>query len=48
MPSPIDYTDTALQPVNTEELSELEMFQVTGAARAAADRAKRRAHNLAH
>jgi len=45
MPSPMDYMDTALQTVNTEELSELQMFQVTDAARVAAERAKRRAHD---
>jgi hypothetical protein len=48
IPSPMDYMDTALQPVDTGELSELQMFQVTDAARVAADRAKRRALDHAH
>ncbi len=40
-PSALDYMDTALKPANDDELSELEMFQVTDAARAAVARAQR-------
>ncbi len=37
-----NYTDEALTPVSAEELDELEMFNVTSAARGAADKAKRK------
>ena len=41
-PSALNYMDTALQPANTDELAELEMYQVTDAARAAVARVQRR------
>jgi len=40
-PSSLDYMDTALKPANDAELSELQMFQVTDAARAAVARVRR-------
>ncbi len=40
-PSSLDYMDIALKPANDDEFSELEMFQVTDAARAAVARVQR-------
>lgn len=42
-PSALNYSDTALMSANTDELSELQMFKVTDAARTEAARAIRRA-----
>jgi hypothetical protein len=41
-PSARNYRDEALTPVSDADLDDLEMFNVTGAARAAADKAKRK------
>ena len=43
MPPPAMDDDAALKPVDSAELGELQMYQVTDAARAAADKAQRRA-----
>ena len=40
-PSSLDYIDTSLQPFNDDELNELQMFQVTAAARATVARTQR-------
>jgi len=40
-PNARNYTDTAMTPVSAGELETLEMFNVTGAARAAAEKARR-------
>ena len=41
-PTARDYMDEALTPVSDADLDDLEMFNVTSSARAAADKAKRK------
>ena len=41
MPPPVLDDDVALKPVDDEELGELELYQASDAARAAADKARR-------
>ena len=41
-PKALDYSDTALESANKDDLSELQMFKVTNAARTEAERAMRR------
>ena len=47
-PPPVDESDVALQRVTQTEWGELELFQVTDAARAAAEKAQRLAERRAH
>ena len=41
-PGAVDYSDLSLEPVSDEELTELEMFQVTEAAQAASQKAQQK------
>ena len=47
MPPPVLDEDAALRPASNEELGELQMYQVSDSARAAAEKAQRRAAQLA-
>jgi len=47
LPPPVMENDVALKPVDVEELDQLQLYQVSDAARAAADKAQRRAANQA-